>query len=293
MNNVAVMYHYVREPDHWNGIVPLSPKHFEDQIDYISRTHNIISVNDIRRKHTKPWCVLTFDDGTKDQYTFAFDILKRKGISAYFTVMSGPAISQDIPLVHLVHSVLSFISDEEMWERINNKFDTRGVEGESQIYSYEKNILRRYNKYMLNFKLSETEVGMFLKDIFNIHFLSKEEFIKDFYLNAAEIKEMHNAGMEIGIHGNRHLPYNLDPQTFYREEIDTCKKWLYSIGIEPRWYTPPFGGGKNFHDMRNQLTSILISNGINGAFTTQKGFISDNQDFWMNRIDCNQIKQLI
>lgn len=290
MNNLAVMYHYVRERNGWGGIVPLHPKDFELQIDLLSRTYDIISVDQIHTATSRPWCVLTFDDGTKDQYTYAFDILKRKGVPAYFTVVSGPIVTNKIPVVHLVHTVLSFKSDEEIWELLRAKYDTNGIEESSSVYHYEKNKLRRFNKYMLNFRLSVAEATDFLESVFLSVFPDSSQFIRDFYLSEQEIQKLRREGMTIGIHGHNHLPYSGNPEQFYKEEIEPCKQWLEQVvGIRPSWYTPAFGGGLHHETMKEQLTEILLNNGFKGAFTTNHGSIPMEGTFWMSRVDCVKI----
>lgn len=280
------MYHYVREQEGWKGIVPLSPKEFSQQIDDLNKTYDIISVDQIHEKRSKPWCVLTFDDGTKDQYTHAFDILKSKGVPAYFTIMSGPLVTGKIPMIHLVHTVLSFISDEEIWEMINDKFDTSGVEEASLIYFYEQNKLRRYNKYMLNVKLSEAEATDILGAAFHSLFPDRLHFIDNFYISENEIQRMSREGMTIGVHCHDHLQYNGNPQHFYDQEIEPCRKFLKRVlGFEPVWYTPAFGGGVQHEEMQEQLTPILLHNGFKGAFTTKSRGIPLEPEFWMDRID--------
>ncbi|MFD0589345.1 polysaccharide deacetylase family protein [Paenibacillus sp. GCM10027627] len=290
MNNVAVMYHYVRERDGWRGIFPLSPKDFSDQIDTLSKTYDIISLDQMDIPRSRPWCILTFDDGTKDQYINAFEILKRKGVPAYFTVMSGPLVSGVVPIMHLVHTVLSFVSDEEIWELICLKHDTTGIEEESIIYSYELDRLRRYNKYMLNVKLTTEEATEILGSLFDTLFPDRAKFIDDFYLTEQEIKHMHREGMTIGVHCHKHQPYCGNPQQFYDKEIKPCRDYLTNVlGSPPEWYTPAFGGGVHHKAMREQLTPILVANGFKGAFTTVSKEVPQERDFWIDRIDCSKL----
>jgi len=293
MKNIAVMYHYVREQEGWKGIVPMRPIDFAQQIDELSKTHEIVSVDQIYEERTKPACVLTFDDGTKDQYTYAFDILKRKGIPAYFTIMSGPLLTGEIPIMHLVHTVLSFKSDEEIWELLKCNYDTDGIEERSSVYAYEQNKLRRYNKYMFNFQLSAAESRHFLEDLFFSLFPDKSKFITDFYITRDEIRKMSQEGMTIGVHCHKHAPFIGDPQHFYDTEIVPCKELLNElIGNNPKWYTPAFGGGNHLELMKEELTPILIENGFKGAFSTIPGKFQSGQAFWIDRIDCNKLPPL-
>ncbi|WP_422658563.1 polysaccharide deacetylase family protein [Paenibacillus sp. EC2-1] len=290
--NFAVMYHYVREQNGWSGISPLTPDAFERQIDAILDSHQIVSVEKLRNRSLEPKAVITFDDGTKDQYRFAFEILQRKGVQAYFAVMSGPRITGEIPLVHLIHTVLSFISDEQLWGIISDAYSIDDLTNKSAIYHYEANLFRRYNKYVLNFLLNEQEARRILEPIFKDIFPDNPAFIDEYYLSDSEIIEMHNAGMTIGVHCHKHTPYYGNALHYFENEILPCKEYLERLGITPRWYTPPFGGGNLHKEMQKELTPILMEAGFTGGFLTTPGVIDDTYNFWISRLDCNKLVNL-
>lgn len=281
------MYHYVREKNGWNGIAPILPKEFEHQIEIIARTYDIVSVDELKTPSAKPRCVLTFDDGTKDQYQVAYQILKKKGLPGYFTVMSGPAVTGKMAVFHLVHTVLSLISDLEIWQLLKDTYDTGEVHDKSSIYHYEPDLYRRYNKYVLNFLMSSEESRQFLENILTGLSIDTLELINNFYLSKEEIREMADNGMTIGVHCHQHTPYNGDSFAFFDEEIAPCIRYLKDqAGILPRWYTPSYGGGNNSNIMKEQLEPLLKANGFQGGFTTQPGLNHESDEFWRKRIDC-------
>ncbi|OMF49981.1 polysaccharide deacetylase family protein [Paenibacillus peoriae] len=287
MGDLAVMYHYVRQRDGWSGISPLLPEDFEKQIEVISRTHEIVSVDDLNRPSNKPRCVLTFDDGTKDQYEIAYPILKKKGVPAYFTVMSGPIVTGRMPVFHLVHTVLSLKSDLEIWQLLSEKYVTDEVHEKSKIYHYEKDTYRRYNKYVLNFLLSDFDARNFLEGVLASLSIDPSDLIPTFYLNKDEIREMVGNGMTIGVHCHNHTPYTGDGRKFFNEEIDPCIRFLKEVvGIVPQWYTPSFGGGIHKDSMKKDLEPILRENGFKGGFTTEPGLNDGMSQFWLKRVDC-------
>lgn len=287
--DIAIAYHYVKERGGWKGIFPLSPHEFEQQLNILSKQYQIVSIEDFFavKKNRKPRCLLTFDDGTKDQYEIAFDILRKKSMPAYFAIMSGPLQEKRIPIVHLVHTVLSFYPDEEIWKKLSAKYDTQDIDKKSQCYEYELNVYRRYSKCMLNAMLSQQEARYFLEDLFYSVFPDTEKFINDYYINENELRAMISVGMTIGVHCHNHIFYHGDAARFYQEEIEPCKKYLEKeIGIIPKWYTPAFGGGLKLREMQQDLTPILLKNGFVGAFTTVQKNI-DHPSFWLDRFDCN------
>ncbi|MFJ7699420.1 polysaccharide deacetylase family protein [Lysinibacillus fusiformis] len=293
MKDLAIMYHYILEPELWTGSVPLSPKNFREQVQWAKENYAIITSKDFEEILDKPKCVITFDDATKDQYTNAYRILKEENIRGYFAIMLGPIATKKIPIFHLVHAILSKVQDEKLWDDLRSTFEiASNIEEMSSIYYYEKNKFRRYNKYVLNFLLPEDESRVFLEDKMRELYGSLDDFIDEFYINPNEIKEMHQNGMEIGVHCVHHRPYKGDAQTFYDNEIKPCYDYLTDLlGEAPKWYSPAFGGGQNTATMLKELTPILSKSGFIGGFTTIEGFCDLNSDaFWHNRVDCNKLE---
>ncbi|MGO4694451.1 polysaccharide deacetylase family protein [Paenibacillus sp. 2TAB26] len=287
MLDIAVMYHYVRSQD-WKGIVPLEPEIFEKQIDILSKSYEIVSPEVLNKpKGLKPRCVLTFDDGTKDQYTNAFQIMKRKGVPGYFTAMSGPLVDKVIPIFNLVHIVLSLHPDEEIWEELKTTYDVAGVPQLSGIYHYEKDIFRRYNKYALNFFLSQEQTRSFLQEKALKLYGTSENLINQYYVNKSEFLDMKSQGMTIGVHCGHHIPYSGDANKFYEMEIEPCGRFLSNeLHITPEWYTPAFGGGEHYKAMFRELEPILRERGYKAGFATTPGKNDGLSHFWLNRYDC-------
>lgn len=291
MQDIAIMYHYVREKESWKGSVPIEPDEFRKQILWAKEHYEIVTPNDLHKKTKKPKCVITFDDATKDQYNIAYPILKELGVPAYFAIMSGPLKERKIPVFHLVHTVLSHFDDEEIWYELNRLYDIPDISEKSSYYHYEKNVFRRYNKYVFNFLWDELKSRRYLEGKVLSLYGSLESFINEFYISKDEILEMHENGMTIGVHCVNHLPYSEDALLFFEMEIRPCIKFLKNeLNLIPEWYTPAFGGGENASRMRLELESILRKNGIKGAFTTQEGYNQNIGDsFWINRFDCNRM----
>lgn len=88
---VILMYHRILQDEFING---LTPQEFEQQIAYISRNFNVVSIEDLLRD-VKNNCVqpfslaLTFDDGHYDFYSNAWPILKKHNLPASLYVTTG------------------------------------------------------------------------------------------------------------------------------------------------------------------------------------------------------------
>tara|TARA_B100000963_G_scaffold175469_1_gene152556 strand:- start:20928 stop:21893 length:966 start_codon:yes stop_codon:yes gene_type:complete len=86
-NYLVLLYHRVQnkhivDPT-YNYILT---EEFYNQIRYINKNYDIVSVNDIFKKNktSKPKILITFDDAYKDNYTNAFPILKEFNLSSLF-----------------------------------------------------------------------------------------------------------------------------------------------------------------------------------------------------------------
>lgn len=290
--DITVMYHYVCEPTSWLGSVPISPERFERQLILLQKNYSIISVDNLSQTTDKPRCLITFDDATRDQYLNAFPILKKYDIAAHFAVMSSPLEHDIIPTFHLVHAVLSHYTDHELWQEIKTKYLNIDLDKAHQYYSYEQSIERRYIKYLLNFVLSEEQSRKYLIKKLKPIYKSSRDFIKKMYIQPWELKEMREAGMTIGVHCANHLAYKPPAKVFFKKEIEPCIHYMKNtLNIVPEWYTPAFGGGIRSEDMRTQLEPYLKPH-FKGVFTTQPGNFK-LEDYWLNRIDCNQLEEYL
>jgi peptidoglycan/xylan/chitin deacetylase (PgdA/CDA1 family) len=90
-----LMYHRVGpQNERWQP-PPVPPKDFEDQMQYLKKTHALLSLTDVacalrdHRPLPKKVAVVTFDDGYKSNYDYAFPILKQYRIPATIFLATG------------------------------------------------------------------------------------------------------------------------------------------------------------------------------------------------------------
>ena len=99
---VVLMYHRVVDPDDLDGLearfvhpgMHVTTQAFEMHMDYIARHFHVIDVPQLMRavkdgeRLPRNACVITFDDGWRDNYTHAFPILKRHNLPAMVFLVS-------------------------------------------------------------------------------------------------------------------------------------------------------------------------------------------------------------
>lgn len=121
MRLLIINYHYFREKKPPSGIYPLTLKEFTDQIDELAKLYQFISQEqlvDWVRKDSYPeknFCLLTFDDGLKEQVDI-FELLVRKGIGGIFFVITNPIRYNIVVDVHKLHYIRSVMQDERLFE---------------------------------------------------------------------------------------------------------------------------------------------------------------------------------
>jgi peptidoglycan/xylan/chitin deacetylase (PgdA/CDA1 family) len=85
---IVITYHRITEDDTLFDPLIVSPKIFERQIDFLKKEYQIISGNEFKtiinsgKKISGNKCLITFDDGWRDNYDNAFPILRKYAVPA-------------------------------------------------------------------------------------------------------------------------------------------------------------------------------------------------------------------
>ncbi len=291
---IIVMYHYVRPVDRtrWRGLHPLSPAEFEAQLDFLAAQGDIVPASslDAAPAEQRDRIVLTFDDGTRDHYDFVLPILRRRGLSALFGVMSGPTTTGLVPNVHLIHWLNSKVTDDVLRQQLRAAFGaTRlgALTQARQLYPRDTPI-RAQIKFALNFALSYEEAGVFLARAVEHAGGRVDALARDWYLTECQIREMHAAGMEFAVHAHRHRPFDGNAPGFYQDELAPCEQWLTNLlGAPPVHYIAAFGGSNACAARLAPLGELLQQRGYAFGFLTERGTAPARpRSFFLKRLDC-------
>ncbi len=290
---IVVMYHYVRPVDRerWAGIFPLEPAEFEQQLDFLSTYGDIVHPDqiDAPRRSSRPRIVLTFDDGTRDHYTTVLPILRRRGVSGLFGVISGPTHGAPMPNPHMIHWLTSKCDDDAIWNGLASRFGDAAlgdVDRARRLYGRDTEVRARI-KFALNFVLDHNSAQTCLMNQLSSLGADPIALARDWFVTESQIIEMHRAGMAFAIHAHHHTPYAGPPQQFHRAELHPCEAWLERLlGERVRHYIAAFGGSNTGGDPLGDLAALLAGRGYRHGYLTQAGVVrSAAATFFLPRVD--------
>lgn len=300
--SLVVMYHYVRESLDASppGVRPLLAGEFEAQLDWLEDNFRIIPANDFLvnldrapTRGSKPLCLLTFDDGTRDQIEVAVPILRRRSLAATFFVLTWPPEDHRMPVTHALHWALGQPEDE-LWAKVRHfaKSKPRGAdllgspEEAAKIYHYETE-LRGLIKYAVNFAMSPDVAQAFMEELIESQGFDLNDLAEEWFLTSDQIQQLQSYGMEVGMHGCSHRSLSQIGVQGMAEEIAHSSVYLENLlGESPTWFACPFGGAQDGGEMA-VVHQACREAGVKAVITTQKGFVARGTDsYQIPRFDC-------
>jgi peptidoglycan/xylan/chitin deacetylase (PgdA/CDA1 family) len=217
---------------------------FEEQMRFLSKRYKIISVSemadmisrsDFPRKRT---ALITFDDGWKDNYDYAFPVLKKYNMPATVFLATDYICSNNLPLVMEINLL---IGEADLWPsnamRIYQDVTCREMPPEI----FGENALRANTKAINNpFKFVkavmelEPELQKKVLDKMRIEAgFSGPQSEKRWMLNWEELRQMQDWNISYGSHGKSHeLFTELDERELARELKESKAIIENNLGIE-------------------------------------------------------------
>lgn len=258
-----VMYHYVRPiaDSPYPNIKGLELSLFREQIEYFKEHFSVVTmeqvIDSLDGKTVLPEnaMLLTFDDGYIDHYRYVFPVLKEYGMQGSFFVPSGILKYKKVLDVNKIHFILACMDIDDLLPRVYALLDTyrkNGYEIETNEILFDKlAVANRWDckevifvKRLLQSYLEEHLRGEIVNDLFEEAVgVTEEEFSEQLYVNMEQIKEMREAGMFFGLHGEGHYWLNKLPPDKMKQDIDNGFSFFQSV-IDPNYLVMnyPYGG---------------------------------------------------
>ena len=260
-----LVYHKV-SPDQHPFYAPVDTVCFEEQMRFLSRSYRVMDLASLVTLSLRG-CVpnqsvaITFDDGYRDNYEYAFPILKKYGLTATIFIATG---------------VIG--TGESLWhDRIFDAFR----------YTTTK-CARLERQMLLELNLESPQAVQQSLDITigkaktlwgeaRSHFVDEvEHALKPSLpaaprrmLNWAEIREMHKAGIAFGSHTVTHPILSCLPPYELRKELTESKRRLEEeLQVPIQTFAYPNGRASDYNA---QTKAALQSSGYTCAVTTTHG----------------------
>lgn len=294
---LVVNYHYYRPENYRSGIYPVSPKRFVSQIDSIGRRYQFVGQRKLLswvRTRTYPdgkYCLLTFDDGLKEQLS-AYKLLKEKSIKPILFVPSKPLMEHTVLSVHKLHYIRSKWDDKKLMEVIQcycgNRMMDVDMRSAIEQYRYDNELAQR-TKYVLNFILTEAEREAVIGQCFRELVDNEDEFVESLYISEEDLKILAMEGV-LGSHGHGHIPFRQVDAVLARNDIVRSIQYLEKICGKPIVsFSYPFG---SHIAVDENICTYFEGTNVQVGFTMWRG-LNDrdnmNQPLLLNRFAPNDI----
>jgi peptidoglycan/xylan/chitin deacetylase (PgdA/CDA1 family) len=295
LNLLIVNFHYFNETQFESGIYPVSKKKFIHQINELGKDYDFISQFDLADCFSKKefpngnYCLLTFDDGLKEQMD-AFVILQELKIPAVYYIPVKPLVDMSVLDVHKLQLIRSKVTDEQLLTELkknsNYLYTPEDIQKATNQYKYDGELAREL-KFQLNFNLSNFQKAKFLSNLFKQIFGSEQTFSASFYMNKNDLQTLATF-KQIGAHGYEHTPLALMDHA--KLDLKTSMDYLFDITHQPiRSISYPFGSKEAVNDVVANHAKNL---GVDFALTMWRGIntLSEKTNpFLLNRIDTNDV----
>jgi len=304
MKLLVVNYHYMGSKTFpFKGIYPCSSKKFKKQINILAKQCEFISSEDLYQHYTKgkklpkKSCLITFDDGLKEQYEIGFSILEKHGIPSIFFINTSSLASNEAQTVHKIHWLRSKVKPNVLIKELRECAASNHSHAFENLKSYKQAAKKQYRydktsdatlKYVLNFVLPHSLSDIIISTCFNRIHPNASKFASNLYLDKRQIKKLARKSA-LGLHSHTHLPLATLKASEIYSEIDTCRKVIKSItGIAPSIISYPYGGKTA---VSPAVQKMARKAGVKLGFTMNRDInTAKTNPLMLNRFDTNDIK---
>ena len=250
-------YHRVNPRYEFPSDVPLtSLEDFEEEIRYLTRKYRVIPLMELCRNLTNPdripsdAVVITFDDGYRDNYRYAYPILQKYGAPATIFLATGH-IGSGTPfwwdrLGYAVHKTAQ--------ERLS----LNGLGAYSLKTDRERTVALRTISAKLK-RLPDDEKNLAIEELVRRAGLDAPlELGREIVLSWDEVREMARNGISFGAHTEHHpILTRLSPDEARREIVQSQRRIQEKLDVPVNTFAYPNGWPKDYNE---EIKSVLKEN---------------------------------
>jgi peptidoglycan/xylan/chitin deacetylase (PgdA/CDA1 family) len=250
-------YHKV-SPDSHPFFEPVEPAVFEQQMQFLKDSYNVVELQELvtrsqRGQLPERAVAITFDDGYRDNYEYAFPILKKHGLPATVFVATA-AINNATTLWHdRIFDAFRFTTKrpEELTSQVSSAIDKARQLWGDPLWEFVENL--------------ETELEPDFTDRPRASMLTWEQ-----------IRAMHGSGVQFGSHTVNHPILSRLPKDQIEFELRQSQAELSGeLGTPITSFAYPNGRASDYND---EVKSALKRCGYTCAVTALSGFNTASTD---------------
>ncbi|MCG3130611.1 MAG: hypothetical protein FLDDKLPJ_01376 [Phycisphaerae bacterium] len=293
---LVVMYHYVGARDGRDaaGIRGISPSHFEDQLDDLSRWGEptswsaLLDALSSGRPLPRRAFLLTFDDGLRDHVEIVAPILGERRLAGVFFASGRTLTGGGMCAAHQVHLLLNALPDATLLDAVRTRTREAGLridpatgeDGELDRYAYEEPARARL-KHLLHHQIPILERDRILDDLFRAHVGDPRTWAQRWYLSGRDARELDAAGHTVGGHGFSHEPLIRLSCDDADADVRRCAAVLTDLlGPAQRPFSYPFGA------LDDRIAGLPRRHGFAAGFTTRSALLTRPIHRWrLPRVD--------
>jgi peptidoglycan/xylan/chitin deacetylase (PgdA/CDA1 family) len=274
---LILMYHRILPSDQMKPWIQagmyVDPETFEMQIRYLKKYFQVVSLAEKfyslptveKARSTRPFCILTFDDGWQDFYEFAYPMLKRNQVPATVFLPTGYIGTDDWFWTDRLSMLLQRDSKEEagtigtercnpLLERIAEITGNFEERLEAAIRMLKRRNAEEIEDVIVGLEKGANKVGSPRKRVF---------------LNWDEVREMEASGLvSFGSHTHNHrILVHLKEEEVEEELLLSMKILLREKAVDPSFIPFCYPNG-NFNQ---QIACMVQEAGYHAAVSTEPG----------------------
>lgn len=262
----VLAYHKV-SPDRHPFFEPVHPDVFDQQMHFLSRCYRVMPLAELMERNRRGEVphravAITFDDGYRDNYDYAFPILKKYRLPATIFVTTGVIETGKILWHDRIFDSFRFTRAERAWLPHRNLPELKLHSLEARHSSLPAVLAAARSLY------GEAQLR-FVKEIENALKPEPDECVNHRMLTWKHIQEMHAQGIDFGSHTVSHPILSRIPADELLREIRESKRQLSErLGSPITTFAYPNGHAADYN---NEVKAALREAGYSCAVTSRWG----------------------